>query len=84
MIEHAFKTSFDNHNLSLNHEKRSAKTTLSKYVWELKACKVDFSIKWSAFCILTADKQLSLLNRRSELIFKCKQVLCRKPQVDLD
>ena len=98
MTEHACKTHFNNHNFSFNHDKHSAKTTLSKYVWELKARKVDFSIKWSVlkrasaykgsvtqcklclakkFCILTAEKQ-SLLNRRSELISKC-----RKPQVSI-
>ena len=47
MTDHACKTRFNNHNLSFNHEKHSAKTTLLKYVWELKARKVDFFIKWS-------------------------------------
>ena len=42
MTEHAFKTRFNNHSLSFNHEKHSAKTTLSKYVWELKARKNRF------------------------------------------
>ena len=31
MTKHAFKTHFINHNLSFNHEKHTAKTTLLKY-----------------------------------------------------
>ena len=75
ITEHAFKTRFNNHSLSANTQKHSAKTTLSKYVWKLKARQVDFSIVRiravlshlflaKKFCILTADK--------SELISKCR------------
>ena len=56
ITEHAFKTRFNIHNLSFNRAKHSAKTTLSKYVWELNARKIEFSIKWSVLKRASAYK----------------------------
>ena len=42
-----FKTRFRNHAKSLANKKYSKETELSKHVWELKAAKKQFTIKWS-------------------------------------
>ena len=47
MTEGSFKTRFNNHMLSFNRRKYSTKTTLSKYIWELKDNYEDYNIKWS-------------------------------------
>ena len=73
------ETRFNNHNLSFNHEKHSAKTTLSKYVWELKARKVDFSIKWPVLKLASAYKGIA--TQCTGNLCLAKNVLCRKPQV---
>ena len=47
MTEHAFKTRYNNHQQSFKHKKYSTATALSKYVWQLKESRADYSIKWS-------------------------------------
>ena len=58
MTKHSFKTRFNNHNLSINHEKHSAKTTLSKYAWELiRPVKlISQSSRWSVLKRASAYK----------------------------
>ena len=84
MTENEFKFRFNNHKMSFKHKKHATKTALSKYIWDLKEKHCAYSINWSILklscnsgsnncnlCILNADK-LFLLNKRSELISKCR------------
>ena len=41
-----FKTRWRNHQMSLKHENKKNDTELSKYLWQLKEKKKDFTITW--------------------------------------
>ena len=42
-----FKERYGNHISSFNHDRYQNNTSLSKYVWDLKRKKMEFSVKWS-------------------------------------
>ena len=42
----SFKSRYTRHKCSFNYSKYRLKTTLSKYIWELKDKNEDFSINW--------------------------------------
>lgn len=88
-----WKTRYRNHVKSLKHEKYSHETSLSTYVWELKANGKTPSLTWSIvksvpsysniskkcllclyekLAIITYESPDDLLNKRSELISKCR------------
>ena len=92
--EGEFKKRHYNHNKSFRHRSYANKTTLSKYVWEIKEKYNEMSsLKWSVvksvpgysniskrcllclhekFEIVNYPNQKELLNKRSELISKCR------------
>ena len=45
MSEHSFETRHNKHKLSFKHRKNLLGTSLSKYIWDLKASDTDFLIK---------------------------------------
>ena len=47
MTEHAFKTRFNGHKVSLKYKSHRNDTSLSKYIWELKDKETPFTINWS-------------------------------------
>lgn len=92
-----FKSRFNNHNKSFNHERYEKDTELSKHIWNLKRQNTDFAIKWdiicqsntkrrhrSDLCNLCIEEKLAitlfngsqLLNKRSELVSKCRHGNC--------
>ena len=73
-----FKTRFRNHAKSLAHKKYSTEKELSKHVWELKAAKKPFTIKWSLLkkvpvykagsrrCNLCLEEKLTIMKNKDE------------------
>ena len=51
MTEGPFKTRFNNHNLTIKHEKQASSTTLSKNIWDLKATKTAYTVNWSTLIL---------------------------------
>ncbi len=47
LTENSFKTRYGGHKTSINNEKYSGQTELSKYVWKLKSENKDFNIQWA-------------------------------------
>ena len=41
-----FKTRWQNHQMSFQHESKNNDTELSKHLWQLKDQKKDFAISW--------------------------------------
>ena len=86
LSEGTFKKRFYGYQLSIKDRKYAKSTELSKHLWKLKDKGQQYNIKWTIkkkathysngskrcnLCILKADRS-SLLNRRSELISKCR------------
>ena len=91
-----FKKRYSNHKKSFRHKQYANKTTLSKYIWEIKEKHNEMpTLKWSIVksvpshsdiskkCLLCLHEKLEivnfedqnhLLNKRSELISKCRHV----------
>ena len=59
-----FKTRWRNHEMSFKHEKRRNDTELSKYVWQLKDQKKNFTLSWK---VLTKAKVYTNLTKRCNL-----------------
>ena len=92
LTEGTFKQRFTQHKHSLRHRSHMNSTELSKYIWQLRNNKRDFSIRWTIICrgrpysnitkrcdLCTTEKLTiinskpdELLNKRSELISKCR------------
>ena len=90
--EGEFKTRYNNHVSSFQHEKNKNKTELSKKIWDLKRKEKNFEISWEiakktfpydggqSKCDLCLTEKLLiitkndefLLNKRNELISKCR------------
>ena len=47
LCETTFKTRFNNHKSSFNHQHKKKETALSKHIWDLKDKGIDYNIKWS-------------------------------------
>ena len=47
LCETTFKSRFNNHKSSFNHEHKRKETTLSKHIWSLKDNKIEYNIKWT-------------------------------------
>ena len=69
MTEHAFKTRFSGHKVSLKYKSHRNDTSLSKYIWELKDKETPFTINWS---IVKRAKACKGNTKRSEMISKCR------------
>ena len=75
-----FKTRFRNHAKSLANKKYSKETELSKHVWELKAAKKPFTIKWSLLkkvpaykagsrrCNLCLEEKLTIMKNKDNAL----------------
>ena len=95
LTEKEFKLRFNGHKQSFNNEKYKNSTTLSTYVWSLKANNILPSFKWSVvkkaksysnttkscpLClqekleILCYENKPELLNKRTEIISKCRHI----------
>ena len=82
-----FKTRFRNHKKSLNNQKYSNETELSKYIWELLKEKQSYQIRWEiikesntsartpVLCNLCFDEKIELTN--------CKNSLNKKKWINL-
>ena len=77
-----FKTRYNNHRKSLRHRECMNETELSKYVWNLTDHGLDNNLSWEIHkkasphqsenvSIICADAD-TLLNKRTELISKCR------------
>ena len=60
-----FKARWRNHQMSFKHENKRNKTELSKYLWQLKQKKNEFTISWK---ILPRDKAYTNLTKRYNLL----------------
>ena len=47
LCETTFKSRFNNHKSSFNHEHKRKETALSKHIWNLKDNKIEYNIKWT-------------------------------------
>ena len=85
-----FKTRFRNHVKSLAHKKYSKETELSKHVWELKAVKKPFTIKWSLLkkvpvykagsrrCNLCLEEKLTIMKNKDNALLNKRTELFTK------
>ena len=77
-----FKSRYTRHTCSFNNYKHIFKTTLSKYIWELKDKNLDFNIKWEilariknkfnlkngcTLCNMKKKNEIAKLNRKIAL-----------------
>ena len=74
-----FKERFNSHSKSFRQKKYRKETELSKYVWSLKDKEINYVIKWEILRKSNTFKRKSgicnnknMLNKRSELISKCR------------
>ena len=85
LTEGTFKQRYTQHKSTFTHRKLSNSTELSKYIWQLKERNINFTTKWSIIArarpynnsskrcdLCLAEKLNNLLNKRSELISKCR------------
>ena len=80
MAEHSFITRYVDHKQSLEKKKYATKTSLSRYLWELKESGIKYSIKWSIMqrarayrggsrqCNLCLAEKLCILNADKRLL----------------
>jgi len=47
LTENDFKTRYRNHIASFRHAKQKNSAELSKHIWSLKDCNIDYSISWN-------------------------------------
>ena len=64
LCETEFKVRYSNHKSAFKHERKRNSTSLSKYVWELKDAKSDFTVKWK---ILKKCQSYSNISKRCQL-----------------
>lgn len=69
LTANSFKSRLGNHTKSFKNAIYRNSTELSKYIWQLKDSKIDFSIKWS---IIQRCKPYSNISK------KCNLCLCEK------
>ena len=48
--EKNFKEHYNNHTASFRNKSKEKSTELSKYIWELKNCNLNYDLKWSIAC----------------------------------
>ena len=73
-----FKTRWRNHQMSFKHEKKRNDTELSKYLWELKEKKENFTISWK---ILAKARAYSNVSKRCNLCIEEKYFIISNPQM---
>ena len=73
-----FKTRWRNHQMSFKHGKRRNDTELSKYLWELKEMKKEFTVSWK---ILAKARAYSNLTKRCNLCLHEKYFIISNPQM---
>ena len=74
-----FKTSrWRNHQMSFKHEKKHNDTKLSKYLWELKEKKEQFTMSWK---ILAKTRAYSNLSKRCNSCIEEKHFIISNPQM---
>ena len=72
-----FKTRWRNHQMSFRHEKKKNDTEPSKYLWQLKESKKDFTITWK---VLMKARAYTNLTKRCNLCMAEKVFIFTKPQ----
>ena len=45
-----FKERYNNHTATFRNKSKEKNTELSKYIWELKNCNLNYDLKWSIAC----------------------------------
>ena len=45
-----FKERYNNHTATFRNRSKEKSTELSKYIWELKNCNLNYGLKWSIAC----------------------------------
>ena len=73
-----FKTRWRNHQMSFKHENKKNDTELSKYLWQLKEKKKDFTIAWK---ILAKARAYTTLTKRCNLCISEKFFIISKPHM---
>ena len=73
-----FKTRWRNHQMSFKHENKKNDTELSKYLWQLKEKKKDFTITWK---ILAKARAYTTLTKRCNLCISEKFFIISKPHM---
>ena len=73
-----FKTRWLNHQMSFKHEEKRNDTELSKYLWQLKEKKKDFSIEWK---ILAKARAYTNLTKPCNLCITEKFFIISKPKM---
>jgi len=71
-----FKTRWRNHQMSFKHETRRNDTELSKYLWELKEMKKEFTVSWK---ILAKARAYSNFSKRCNLCLHEKYFITSNP-----
>ena len=86
----SFKKRYANHKKSINNPRYSSETELSKYIWDLKKKKQDFTINWSILkrvvpraagrntCNLCLEEKLSILESNSARLLNKRSQLFSK------
>ena len=86
----SFKKRYANHKKSINNPRYSSETELSKYIWDLKKKKQDFTINWSILkrvapraagrntCNLCLEEKLSILESNSARLLNKRSELFSK------
>lgn len=74
----AFKTRWCNHQMSFKHEKKRNDTELSKYLWELKEKKEQFTMSWK---ILAKARAYSNFSKRCNLCLEEKYLIISYPHM---
>ena len=73
-----FKSRWRNHQMSFKHEKKRNDTELSKYLWELKENKEQFTMSWK---ILAKARAYSNLSKQCNLCIEEKYFIISNPQM---
>ena len=67
LTSRTFKDRYTKHRSSINNENSKQKTTLSKYIWDLKRRNVNFELKWK---IISKAKPYSPSSKCCELCLR--------------
>ena len=74
----AFQTRYNNPTSSFRNPKHKHSTELSKYIWQLKQCNIEYSIRWKVF---TKCKVCSNKTKRYNLSLQQKYVITYYPKL---
>ena len=73
-----FKTRWRNHQQSFTHEKKKNDTELSKYLWQLKEQKKEFTITWK---VIEKARAYTNLSKRCNLCIAEKYFIICRPEM---